>query len=48
MIGVAAMIWIVMPRLCIFFRFQFFVKNEEKDGFLHEERIIVEEKMNLI
>ena len=29
---------------CIFFGFQFFVKNEEKDGFLHEERLIVEEK----
>ena len=39
-------------RGCIFFGFQFFVKNEEKDGFLHEERLIVEEKneqkMNLI
>ena len=23
------------------------MKNEEKDGFLHEERIIVEEKINL-
>ena len=33
-------------RGCIFFGFQFFVKNEEKDGFLHEERIIVKEKLN--
>ena len=42
----------VLYRGCIFFGFQLFVKNEEKDGFLHEERLIVEEKneqkMNLI
>ena len=36
----------VAIRGCIFFGFQFFVKNEEKDGFLHEERIIFEEKLN--
>ena len=38
----------VVSRGCIFFGFQFFVKNEERDGFLHEEQLIVEEKMNLI
>ena len=38
----------VGTRGCIFFGFQFFVKNEEKDGFLHEEWLIVEEKINLI
>ena len=36
----------IVNRGCIFFGFQLFVKNEEKDGFLHEERLIVEEKMN--
>ena len=35
----------VAYRACIFFGFQFFVKNEEKDDFLHEERLIVEEKL---
>ena len=30
-------------RLCIFIGFQFFVKNEENNDFLHEERLIVEE-----
>ena len=33
-----------MTRLCIFLGFQFFVKNEENDYFLHEERLIVEGK----
>ena len=38
----------IKNRGCIFFGFQFFMKNEEKDGFLHKERLIVEEKINLI
>ena len=36
--------WYNHIRLCIFLVFQFFVKNKEKYDFLHEERLIVEEK----